>query len=455
MADSTENSGKALWGSLIKRLVLVIAAVMLLVTVGAYVGISQHEKDTLYQGKAAAARMVVSLFASSSAPAVVFGDDQALKQSISDLARNADVIDVEVWSRSAEADDKSTLLGNFHREHVGEAGKRQAPATSAYRSSLVFQDENLLVTENLADAQGRSIGLVRVTFSLSPEKAAVAQTTRRILWISSVVALGAVLVLVMAVGRSLLQPMRELRMARELEIASNIQMAMLPKKPEHPDFEFAGKMLPADEVGGDFFDVLVSEQRLWITVGDVSGHGLGAGLIMLMVQSAFAAQFRAQPSALPNNVMSSVNELLWENITERLKENKYVTCQLLAYTNDGDFRVAGGHQFPLVFRAKTKQIETIHVAGPWLGILRSWPDAPGSEVHLEPGDVMCLYTDGSIEARNAAGELWDTPRFSDALRDALSKYESLEKAIDHVFASLFAFCPKPDDDVSLLLVRRR
>jgi serine phosphatase RsbU (regulator of sigma subunit) len=176
---------------------------------------------------------------------------------------------------------------------------------------------------------------------------------------------------------------------------------------------------------------------------------------MLMVQSAFAAQFRAQPSAVPNNVMSSVNELLWENITERLKDNKYVTCQLLAYVDEGHFRVAGGHQFPLVFRAKTQQLERIHVAGPWLGILRSWPEAPSSDVCLEPGDVMCLYTDGSIEARNEAGEQWDTPRFSEALREAICQFDDLDRAIDHVFAKLFAFCPKPDDDVSLLLVRRR
>jgi sigma-B regulation protein RsbU (phosphoserine phosphatase) len=249
--------------------------------------------------------------------------------------------------------------------------------------------------------------------------------------------------------------MREQRMVRELEIASNIQRAMLPTRPQHPDFEFAGKMLPADEVGGDFFDVLVSERKLWITVGDVSGHGLGAGLIMLMAQSAFASQFRAQPSAVPNSVMSAVNELLWENITERLRENKYVTCQLLAYRDNGVFRVAGGHQFPLVYRAITGQIERIHVAGPWLGILRSWPEAPSSEVQLEPGDVLCLYTDGSIEARNEAGELWDTERFSEALREGLSQFEDMERAIDHVFGRLFEHCPKPDDDVSLLLVRRR
>ncbi len=86
--------------------------------------------------------------------------------------------------------------------------------------------------------------------------------------------------------RSALREQAMLR--REIEIAMNIQQALLPPAPSHAEFEFSGRMLPAEDVGGDFYDVLTDTERdrLWITVGDVSGHGLTAGLIMLMAQSA-------------------------------------------------------------------------------------------------------------------------------------------------------------------------
>lgn len=66
---------------------------------------------------------------------------------------------------------------------------------------------------------------------------------------------------------------------------------MLPREPEHAEFEFGGRMCPATEVGGDFFDVLTNHERLWLTIDDVSSHGLGAGLVMMITQTAFQSVF--------------------------------------------------------------------------------------------------------------------------------------------------------------------
>jgi serine phosphatase RsbU (regulator of sigma subunit) len=245
------------------------------------------------------------------------------------------------------------------------------------------------------------------------------------------------------------------RMARELEIAATIQRAMLPPEPSHPDFEFAGKMVPADEVGGDFYDVLSRpDGDLWITVGDVSGHGVGAGLVMLMTQVAFASHFLMDPTLSSELVLSDVNRLLCENISQRLHDDKYVTVQLLKYAGAGRFLCVGGHVWPLVYRKKTQKCDLIRTPGPWLGILPLLGNIPESIIELDPGDVLCLYSDGLSEARDAGGELFDTDRLAQSLERALSREESLARVPDAVFANVDDFSGRHDDDWTMLLVRR-
>jgi sigma-B regulation protein RsbU (phosphoserine phosphatase) len=244
-------------------------------------------------------------------------------------------------------------------------------------------------------------------------------------------------------------------MARELEIAATIQRAMLPPEPSHPDFEFAGKMVPADEVGGDFYDVLTRpDGDLWITVGDVSGHGVGAGLVMLMTQVAFASHFLMDATLSSEVVLSDVNRLLCENIGQRLHDDKYVTVQLLKYAGAGRFLCVGGHVWPLVYRVKTGKCDIIRTPGPWLGILPQLGKIPESIIELDPGDVLCLYSDGLSEARDDKGELFDTDRLAESLASAIAKEESLAKVPDVVFADVEGFSSRHDDDWTMLLIRR-
>jgi serine phosphatase RsbU (regulator of sigma subunit) len=246
------------------------------------------------------------------------------------------------------------------------------------------------------------------------------------------------------------------RMARELEIAAQIQRAMLPPNPSHPDFEFAGRMLPADEVGGDFYDVLSDAQgdALWISIGDVSGHGVGAGLVMLMAQAAFASHFLNDPAEEPTRVLREVNALLCENIANRLKDNKYVTAQLLTYTGAGRFVCVGAHEWPLVYRAKSGLCETIEAPGPWLGIVPDLPEVPITLVQLEPGDVLCLYSDGVTEAQNTQGELFDVERLGAVIAKAMAEGKVLDDVTRAVFDEVEAFSGRHDDDWTLLLAKR-
>ncbi len=246
------------------------------------------------------------------------------------------------------------------------------------------------------------------------------------------------------------------RMARELEIAAQIQRALLPPTPHHPDFEFAGRMLPADEVGGDFYDVLsnVESRALWISIGDVSGHGVGAGLVMLMAQAAFASHFLNNPAEEPRRVLCEVNALLCENIANRLRDNKYVTAQLLVYQGAGGFACVGAHEWPLVYRAKTGRCEAIEAPGPWLGIVPELSDVPLTFVQVDPGDVLCLYSDGVTEAQNDAGELFDVERMAAVIERAMAAGESLDDVTRAVFDEVEAFSGRHDDDWTMLLAKR-
>jgi serine phosphatase RsbU (regulator of sigma subunit) len=246
------------------------------------------------------------------------------------------------------------------------------------------------------------------------------------------------------------------RMSRDLEIAAGIQSALLPPSLAHPELEFAGRMQPAEEVGGDFYDVLCDDRSrsLWVTIGDVSGHGVPAGLVMLMTQSAFAAYFRANPLARPDEVIRGVNDLLNEQIGVRLRDDKYVTSLLLQHTGAGRFVYAGAHEWPLVWRKATGKSEMLEAPGPWLGIKRDLDDIPVSSLALARGDLLCLYSDGLIEARDAKGELFDMERLGEALERAARDHDSLQDIADDVLQAVTEHAHEREDDWTLLLIRR-
>lgn len=246
------------------------------------------------------------------------------------------------------------------------------------------------------------------------------------------------------------------RMARELEIAAQLQSALLPPNPRHPGFEFAGRMIPAEEVGGDFYDVQSQGEGndMWLTIGDVSNHGLDSGLVMLMAQSAFATEFQANPDAPADTVLRGVNRVLWENITSRLEDNKYVTAQLLQHRGNGRFDCAGGHEPPIVFRKQRGDCDVLSAIGPWLGITGKLASVPVSHIDLDPGDVLCLYSDGVTEAKNENGELFDTARLAKAMAAALHKHVDLEHVADYIIDAVRAHAAGRDDDWTMLLVRR-
>lgn len=129
----------------------------------------------------------------------------------------------------------------------------------------------------------------------------------------------------------------------ELALARRIQTSLLPNTLAIDDLEVAAKMVTADEVGGDYYDVLPQPRGGWIAIGDVSGHGVNAGLIMLMLQCITAAIVEIRPDASARDLVIAINRVLFSNIRHRLAQRDYATFTLLRY-EAGTVKFAGAHE---------------------------------------------------------------------------------------------------------------
>src|SRR5512139_2170189 len=148
------------------------------------------------------------------------------------------------------------------------------------------------------------------------------------------------------------------RLEKELDLARQIQISILPRTLVADGVELAACMTTATEVGGDYYDVLPIDGGCWIGIGDVSGHGVTSGLIMLMVQSAVAGLVARDPNASPRDAVAIVNRVLFENIRHRLLKDDFVTFSLLRVT-DRRIVFAGAHEHFLVVRNGSKRVEPI------------------------------------------------------------------------------------------------
>ena len=243
------------------------------------------------------------------------------------------------------------------------------------------------------------------------------------------------------------------RMAQELEIAARIQTAILPARCDVEGLEIASYMLPASEVGGDYFDILPTADGCWLGIGDVAGHGLNSGLVMLMIQSAVAAIIRSNPDAKPSLAWQAVNAVLCDNIRERLHQDEHVTLTLIHYSVDGRLCFSGAHEDLIIYRASPGHCELVNTPGIWAGIFESVPEdqALEDQVQLEPGDLLLLYTDGVIEATNEAGEHFGVERLCASLE--LAATLSVDAIRQQIVATVQAWMVSQADDLTLLVVR--
>ena len=197
------------------------------------------------------------------------------------------------------------------------------------------------------------------------------------------------------------------RIATELDAARRIQRKLVPRDISLPGLEAIAHVRPAETVAGDYVDAYHFEPWSWLLLGDVTGHGLGAGLVMLMAQSTISSILQTRPDIAPRELNALANNILHANLT-RLDEQRHMTIVTIRGRGDR-FEVSGSHDNIYIYRAATRTVETLAMAHfPWgIGfhgrITES--DIDQDSFELAPGDVLFLGTDGITEAAREGDHL--------------------------------------------------
>jgi serine phosphatase RsbU (regulator of sigma subunit) len=248
---------------------------------------------------------------------------------------------------------------------------------------------------------------------------------------------------------------------QELRMARDIQQALLPKDtPELDNWQISHHYRPAREVGGDFYDFLeLPGGRLGLVVGDATGHGMPAALVMATARSMLRAV--AQASDSPGEVLRRTNDPLVMDIPP----NMFVTCFYgILDPQSGRFTYANaGHDLPYLLRRGGSDAQEIRARGMPLGLMvgMSYEE---KEIVLQEGDSALLYSDGLVEAHDPRGEMFGFPRLRALIVEhgggggGDEKEEEEEKPlVDSLLEELYSFTEEgweQEDDITLLTLRR-
>ena len=243
----------------------------------------------------------------------------------------------------------------------------------------------------------------------------------------------------------------ERRAAHELEIAKQVQARLFPQfQPQLKTVEYAGICLQARQVGGDYFDFLnIGPQRLGLIIGDVSGKGIAAALLMANLQASLRSQ-SALAFEHPEVLLRSVNRLFYDNTGA----NAYASLFYAEYDDaTRRLRYANcGHLCGLLLRADG-EVEQLDSTCTLVGLFEEW-DCSMHEQELAAGDVLALYTDGITEASNESGEEFGERSLVEALRRhrELSCQALLTAIVDEVRR----FSPQEQsDDITAIVAKFR
>ncbi len=237
---------------------------------------------------------------------------------------------------------------------------------------------------------------------------------------------------------------------KEMEMACKIQMNLLPqKKPQLQNYEIVGRSIPAQTVGGDYFDFIsIDENRLAICLGDVSGKGLPAAMLMANLQATIRGQVLVDPT--PKTCLQRSNKLLYLST----EPQKFATLfySVLDFKNHQLCFANAGHNRPLLLR-KGKKPTRLETAGLALSIVKNTAFEEDC-LSLKPGDLLFIYSDGITEAMNKCGEEYGEDKTADFLyqHQQLEASDLVEKIVSAV--ERFAGDYSQKDDMTLVIIKR-
>jgi serine phosphatase RsbU (regulator of sigma subunit)/predicted ester cyclase len=242
------------------------------------------------------------------------------------------------------------------------------------------------------------------------------------------------------------------RVEQELRVARSIQQASLPKEvPTLENWQITPYYQPASEVGGDFFDCFhLEEGQVGLLVGDATGKGVPAALVMSSTCGMLRVAAQALGSSSPGKVLERVNEAL----LARIPQNMFVTCfYAILDPESGTLRYANaGHDLPYVLRGSGGECEELRARGMPLGLMPKM-SYEEKEIVLQEGDSALFYTDGLVEAHDPQREMFGFPRLQTLVAEHAEK-ASLEEALLEELYSFVGEGWEQEDDITLLTLRR-
>lgn len=242
---------------------------------------------------------------------------------------------------------------------------------------------------------------------------------------------------------------RERRLEQELRIAREVQARLFPQTtPALQTLDYAGVCMQARHVGGDYYDFLsFGPNRFGLLIGDISGKGIAAALLMANLQANLRSQL-AMAREEPERFLRSVNETFYDNSVD----SAYSTIFFAEYCDDEQkLRYANCGHLPGLLLRTSGDVDELAPTGTVLGLFRDWDGHTGT-CHMTPGDTLVLYTDGVTEACNAAGEEFGQQR----LVKVLQQHAGLgaQATINGVLDEVLQHCTGDQaDDITLIVAR--
>ena len=246
------------------------------------------------------------------------------------------------------------------------------------------------------------------------------------------------------------------RMAKELDMLRQMQQMILPTSDELDaieGLEIAGFMEPADEIGGDYYDVLYVDGIVTIGIGDVTGHGLESGILMVMTQTAVRT-LKEIRELDPVKFLDALNRTIYKNV-RRMNSEKNLTLVILTYTR-GRISISGQHEETIVVRkgGLVERVDTMNLGFP-IGLDEEITEFINHTiVELKEGDGIVLYTDGIPEAYNLEKEQYGMDKLCEVIsQNWASSAEEIKQAIIDDLKQ-FIGKQKVFDDITLLVLKQ-
>jgi len=248
-----------------------------------------------------------------------------------------------------------------------------------------------------------------------------------------------------------------LRMSSELEITKRLQQLILPRDHELlkiSNLDIAGFMQPATEVGGDYYDVIQNNGSIRIGVGDITGHGLESGILMIMLQTAIRTLTHSQEND-PVRFMNILNQVIYENV-QRMNTDKSLSLLLLEYSNNR-INLSGQHEEAIIAHpdGTVECIDTMDLGFP-LGLEADISQFVNQySIDLSRGDVVVLYTDGITEAENPDHQFYGKERLCQVIQRHI--HLTAREIREQIIADLKAHIGSQTifDDITLVVLKRK